>query len=229
MQKLLSITIIYAMLFVSTVYNTGCTSAQIQTDIANLESRIPQVAELATAVLEITDPALAPLVAPAAAVLKQNAEQLQSLLKQCSAAGCNLSTLAGIDAIVQTAVNNINNIVASVGVKSPEYTSKILGWASIVGLFFNDVAAFAANHATTAMLDHLPSVFGWHIAGVNLMAVDGSKLPPPMVGKVKKSGATARSVAKQWNGFIGKTNPKAQISVPKMHLLGVPVPFTGKK
>lgn len=225
-MKIISLCMVYVMLAVSMA---GCSSSQVQNDIANLESRIPQVAELATAVLEITNPALAPLVALFAATLKTDMDQLQSLIQQCSAAGCSASTLAGINAIVQTGVNNINNIVAVVGVKNPEYTAKVQGWASIVGLFFNDLAAFAASNAPKTALDKMPALFGWHIAGINMLAIDGSQLPPPTKAHAKMSGHTARSVAKQWNDFIKKTDPKAQISCPRAHVLGVPVPFTGRK
>lgn len=223
-MKFISIVLCFVMM----ISSVGCSASQAAADIADLESKIPQAAELALAVLSLTDPQLVPLIQPFSVELKKAADTVQDLLKQCSAAGCSASSLAGINAAVQVGVTNINNIVALVGVKSPEYLGKVQAWAGIVGLIFNDAAAFAASHGTPAAVAALPNLFFGGFPGINLIAYDGSKLPPIKANTVQKSGLSARQLAKHYNALM-KNNPKAQIKVPRMHVMGIPVPFTGKK
>jgi hypothetical protein len=187
---------------------------------------------------------VAPLVAPAEALLAKDGSTINTLLSGLKTPP-NASVLQEINAAVADAQQNIASIVSLAQVKDPGSAGKVQDWAQLIGAFFSDAAAFVVNNSP-ASAELLPAVFGFHIPGVDLMAMDGTPLQstpqaaqgiPPATKKptasrglrhAVKSGYTARSVAERWNKIAGAKGP--HLTAPRRRLFGfIPMPFTAVK
>lgn len=205
---------------------TGCSGSDLVSAIDNAEQLLPQIAELATGITSLIAPEYAPLIKPAADTIGADGRLLQDLVQQYKALPSD-TVLQKINALVQDVLKHTNAIVAAVGVKDPTSAGIASTFAGLIGVIINEVAVIASK-APPKTVAQLPAFFGWHIAGVELLAIDGSKLPPPSQSNVKSSGYKPRDVAKHWNKLC-KDRPQARLKVPRSRVLGIPVPLTGGK
>lgn len=205
---------------------TGCTASQVIAGIEDVTSKLPEIAPIAGGLLLLIAPEYLPLVSPGVQIL----ETLGNDLQQDVAAYAKNPTaplLAKINAAYQQGVSQLS-VLGSLGIKDAGTMAHVTETATEIGLIFNDLASWVQGlpAATTAQLS---AFFGWHIAGVDLVAIDGQTLPSPVQGKVKRSGFSARQIAQRWNKSCG-TNEQAKIHVTRYHFLGfIPVPGTGHK
>ncbi|HEY6251766.1 MAG TPA: hypothetical protein VI685_17550, partial [Candidatus Angelobacter sp.] len=124
-------------------------------------------------------------------------------------------------------------------------TAAVAAAIGSVKLILSDVAIVVKNSAPPAVTARL--FFGVGVPGVDFMAVvqdrgqvihgtpgpSAGNLPQRAFGREQKkqapSGKSARQIAKEYNQKISKDFPNAKVNVPKMKVVGVPVPMTGGK
>lgn len=215
---------------------TGCNKSQVVNVINELEQQLPQVAQMATGLALLVSPEYAPLISPGAAVIASDGKLLESLITGFNPASPNPTTLQKINAVWADIQNNLQAIVTAVGVKDATSAGYVNFFAGFVQeLAVNIVALVKSGQTTTtAMLErNLPAVFGFHLAGVDMVAFEREissdpAAPAPSTTTPGKPHFSARDVAKHWNKLCA-AQPKAKIPVPRAHFLGIPVPFTGHK
>lgn len=219
-----SLTLCFALVSVFGI--TGCTKADVIQTLETLESQLPQVAQLATGVTQLVAPEYAPLIAPGAAAIGVAGKTLESLLTGYNPNVPNPTALQKINAAFQDIQVNLQGIINAVGVKDPKTTAIVTTFAGLIGVIVQNIvdlvnqqpSAVAANLQT-----QLPAVFGWHISGVDLIAIGGTSTH--VVSAVKPK-MTARDIAKHWNKLCGKED-QAKIKVPRARIVGIPIPGTG--
>lgn len=213
---------------------TGCTKADVVDAIDTLETQLPQVAQMASGLMLLIAPEYAPLVGPGAAQIASDGKLIESLLVGYNPSTPNPNTLGKVNAAWLDIQNNLQGMLTAVGVKDQKTTAIVTTFAGLIGLIVQNVATLVKSSppAVAASLEkQLPSVFGWHVRGMDMVAftaevADGSAAPS--AGSSANPKIKARDIALQWNR-IANGQPKAKIPVPRKHILGIPVPFIGSK
>lgn len=217
-----------ALVVVPLVGLTGCTKAEVVQTIDTLESQLPQVAQLAAGVTALVAPEYAPLIAPGAAAIGVAGKTLEGLLAGYNPGVPNPTVLQKINAAFQDIQTNLQSIVTAVGVKDPKTTAIVTTFAGLIGVIVQNIVDLVNQQpAAVAMniVPQLPAVFGWHISGVDLMAIEGNMTDTHVVPAAKPK-LTARDIAKHWNKVCGKVD-KAKIKVPRAKVMGISIPGTG--
>jgi hypothetical protein len=227
LQMALPAVLVFSLVVAPVMITTGCSvsSAQVVAGIQDVESKLPQIAQIASGILIAVAPEDLALVQPVVALLKTGGGVLSDAItayqKDPSA-----TTLQKVNAAVQSCLDYTNQLASLPGIKNTNTQAIVTGGAGLLGLIFNDVASWVQK-TPAAVVSRLPAMFGWHIAGVDLVGIDGSKLPAPAAGKTKHSGFTARDIAAHWNKLV--KNEQAKIHEARKHVMGIPIPGTGHK
>lgn len=207
---------------------TGCTQAQIVQVIDTLDQQIPQIAQMATGLTLLVAPEYAPAIGPAAALIAADGKLLESLIAGYNPAVPNPSVLQKINAVWLDIQTNLQGIVTAVGVKDAKTAGIVNGFAGLIGLIAQNIVILVNQQPAAVALNlqtQLPAVFGWHINGMDMIAIEGTP-----AGQVIKASVTpkftARDIAKHWNRLCSG-QAKAKIKVPRARVLGVPIPGTG--
>jgi hypothetical protein len=219
---LLIVSLVAAPVMITT---TGCTVAQVVAGIQDVESKLPQIAQIGSGILIAVAPEYVPLVQPVVTGIQLAGNALTDAITAYQK-NPSATTLQKINAAVQEGLSYTNQLASLGGIKDTNTQAIVTGGAGLLGLIFNDITSWA-QHTPGAVVSQLPAMFGWHIAGVDLVAIDGGKLPAPVAGKTKHSGFTARDIAAHWNKLV--KNQQAKIHEPRKHVLGIPIPGTGHK
>ncbi|HEY6351986.1 MAG TPA: hypothetical protein VI636_21535 [Candidatus Angelobacter sp.] len=215
----------------------GCGSSTIDTVLQDL----PIAVDIAASVINIVSPGNAELtkeVTEYAGKVSGDLKLIESLISQYKA---NLATapsgvLGQINTALNDAQNNLSAILQAVGVGDAKVTAAVAAAIGSVKLIISDVAIVVKNSAPPAITAKV--FFGLGMPGVDFMAVvqpqgpSGSSpkaKPPRNDASSKPSGKSARQIAKEYNQKISKDFPNAKVNVPKMKVVGVPVPMTGGK
>lgn len=219
---------IVVMVAVPVLSVTGCTKAEAVNVIDTLESQLPQIAQMADGLTQLVAPEYAPLIGPGAALIAQSGKTLESLLTGYNPAIPNPTTLQKVNAAWKDIQANLQGIINAVGVKDPKTTAIVTTFAGLIGIIAQNIVSLVNQQPATVAANlqaRLPAVFGWHISGMDMIAIDGTP-----VGQVIKSSVTprftARDIAKHWNRLCSG-QAKAKIKVPRARVLGLPIPGTG--
>jgi hypothetical protein len=207
------------------ITTTGCNGSALLAGIQDVESKLPQIGQIAAGLLLEVAPEYAPAVQPIVTDL-QNVGKVVMDGVAAYKANPSAGQLQKINAAVAAGIQDLTNLAAIPGIKDTHTQGVINIAAGSFALIFNDIASWVQNLPAT-VVSQLPAFYGWGIPGVNLVAIDGSKLPAPAAGKTKHSGFTARDIAAHWNKVV--KHEQAKIHEPLKHMLGIPIPFTGHK
>ena len=212
----------------------GCGSSVIDTVLEDL----PIAVDIATSVINIVSPGNAELtkeVTEYAGKVSGDLKLIESLVSQYKT---NLASApAGVVGQINTALNdcqtNLGAILQAVGVSNPTVTAAVAAAIGSVKLILSDVAVLVKNSVPPAVSAKL--FFGVGVPGVDFMAMQpqGPSQSSPNAKTTrddasnKTSGKSARQIAKEYNQKISKDFPKAKVNVPKMKVVGIPVPMSG--
>lgn len=200
---------------------TGCTVSQVEQAANDINSKLPLLASLATAVVAIVDPQDASLVSEISAgsgKISADVTLAESIINGFSdISKIDSGSLARINAALADGKAQLANILQLVGVKNPALTAEIASWANVATTIFNDLAANIATVAPIAILEQLPVFFGPSF--IRAMAMSGH-----MPDTYKHSGKTARQLAQEWNKAC--KHERAKVKVPgHVHILHVWMPW----
>lgn len=225
MKKFLALALVLSICFPQ----VACSSNLMDTVLADL----PIATDIAISVVNIVSPGNAPYTAEVteyAGKVGADLKLLESLIAQYKS---NLAAAPGgaigqINAALSDAQSNLAAILQAVGVSDAKTTAAVAAAVASVKLILNDAALLVKNSAPPAVSARL--FFGVGMPGADFLAIDGApKTQSGTAVPVKASGKSARQIARDYNQKISKDFPKARVNVPKMHVLGVPVPMTGGK
>ncbi len=179
----------------------GCSKSEVLNAIDQIESRLPQISQIATSVLLFVDPVLVPLVGPAFSFIAADGKLLQQLIADYKVAP-NASLLARINALYEDIEKNQQAILVAVGVKNLGKNLHIQQAIALIGIILAGLASFVQNHAPKTLQRALSAM---------------------TTEPVEDPGMSARDIAHAWNKSCG-SQKTAKIPVPKWHGM----PFTGR-
>lgn len=207
----------------------GCGSSTIDTVLQDL----PIAVDIAASVINIVSPGNAELaneVTEYAGKVSGDLKLIESLISQykTNLAKAPAGVLGQVNAALNDAQTNLGAILQAVGVKDAKVTAAVAAAIGSVKLILSDVALVVQNSAPPAVTSKL--FFGLGVPGVDFMGMIQDRGQVTGNREQKKpgpSGKTARQIAKEFNQKISKDFPKAKVNVPKMKVVGIPVPMTG--
>src|SRR5215472_857033 len=214
---------------------TGCGSSVIDTVLEDL----PIAVDIATSVINIVSPGDAELtkeVTEYAGKVSADLKLIESLVSQykTNLAGAPAGVVGQINAALKDCQTNLGAILQAVGVSNPTVTAAVAAAIGSVKLILGDVAVLVKNSVPPAVSAKL--FFGVGVPGVNFLAIVQPQGPSQSSQNAKTdrddapkkpSGKSARQIAKEYNQKVSKDFPKAKVNVPKMKVVGIPVPMSG--
>jgi hypothetical protein len=221
---------LFLAIFSLIVPMAGCSQAQIVQVIDTLDQQIPQIAQMATGLTLLVAPEYAPAIGPAAALIAADGKLLESLIAGYNPAVPNPTVLQKINAAWLDIQTNLQSIVSTVGIKDAKTAGIVNGFAGLIGLIAQNIVILVNQQPAAVALNlqtQLPAIYGWHISGTDMIAIEGTPAGQVIKTSVKPK-FSARDIAKHWNKLCS-TQEKAKIAVPKAKILGISIPFTGKK
>ena len=237
MKKVLCAVLSILIIALPCIPLAGCGSSAIDTVLADL----PIAVDIAASVINIVSPGNVELtneVTEYAGKVSGDLKLIESLISQYKAnlAKAPAGVLGQINTALNDAQNNLGAVLQAVGVKDAKVTAAVAAAISSVKLILGDVAVVVQNSAPPAVTAKL--FFGLGVPGVDFMAVVQAQGPSKSSPEAKTSrddaskkgsGKSARQIAKEYNQKISKDFPKAKVNVPKIKVVGIPVPMTGGK
>ncbi|HLJ26577.1 MAG TPA: hypothetical protein VKY85_07690 [Candidatus Angelobacter sp.] len=228
MKSFGSVLLSFLLIFGLCVPQVGCSGSLIDTVLADL----PVATDIAISVVNIVSPGNAAYVQQVteyAGKVSADLKLIESLVGQYKAnlGAAPATALGQINASLSDAQTNLSAILTAVGVADPKVTAAVAAAIASVKLILLDVGLLIRNSAPAPVTAQL--FFGVGMPGVDFLAVQTSGKHTEPAPVQKPSGKSARQIAKEYNQKISKDFGKAKVNVPKMHVLGVPVPMTGGK
>lgn len=206
------------MLSVTASMVAGCTASQVQADIEKVISELPTALNIAESIITIVsgvkgqaapDPAL---VAQATAIVGQISADLKladTVLGQYQAnlPAAPVSVIKELDTAVADVQTNLGQILTALHIVDTR-TAEAVGFA-VAGIQGVILALESVLPASAASL--FPKV------SASLRAIGSAP------GALHVKLESGRSVAKSFNKRVKPLFPKAQVPVPAMHFLGIPL------
>jgi len=212
----------------------GCGSSVIDTVLEDL----PIAVDIATSLINIVSPGNAELtkeVTEYAGKVSGDLKLIENLVSQykTNLAGAPAGVVGQINAALNDCQTNLGAILQAVGVSNPTVTAAVAAAIGSVKLILSDVAVLVKNSVPPAVSAKL--FFGVGMPGVDFLAMQpqGPSRSSPNAKTTrddapkKPSGKSARQIAKEYNRKVSKDFPKAKVNVPKMKVVGIPVPMSG--
>jgi hypothetical protein len=224
MKRILSILLSAVIMALPCAPLAGCSGSLLDTVLADL----PIATDIAISVVTIAssgNAANVQQVTEYAGKVSADLKLLESLITQYKSnlAGAPPATIAQANAALNDVQSNLAAIMTAVGVNDPKVTAAVAAAVGSVKLILNDVALLIQNSAPKAVSAQL--FFGLGMPGVDFLGIGSqAKIQPGAAGPQKPSGKTARQIAKDYNQKIAKDFPKAKVNIPRIHVLGIPMP-----
>ena len=206
----------------------GCSSNLIDTVLADL----PIATDIAISVVNIVSPGNASYTAEVteyAGKVGADLKLLESLIAQYKndLAAAPGGVIGQINAALSDAQSNLAAILQAVGVSDPKVTAAVAAAVASVKLILNDAALLIQQSAPPAVSARL--FFGMGLPGVDFMGIGKTQPGAAVPHNPRGSGKSVRQIAREYNQKISKDFPKAKVNVPRLHVLGIPVPLSGGK
>jgi len=225
MKRILSLLLSAVLMALPCAPLAGCSGSLIDTVLADL----PVATDIAISVVSIAssgNASEAQQITSYAGKVSADLKLLESLITQYkdNLAGASSGALAQANAALNDVQTNLSAIMTAVGVSDPKTTAAVAAAVGSVKLILNDVALLIQNSAPKAVTARL--FFGLGMPGVNFLGMASQpKTQPGAAVPQKPSGKTARQIAREYNQKVGTDFPKAKVNVPRLHLLGIPMPL----